>query len=105
MKASIGRIVRYHLTEQDAEQINRRRTTGESIADRIIEAVWPVGAQAHIGNVVQKGDPVAAIIVAVFGDDLVNAQALLDGTDALWLTSVSFSIHGPDGTWDWPPQV
>jgi hypothetical protein len=32
---TVGDIVQYTLTEEDASQINRRRTTKESIAHRI----------------------------------------------------------------------
>ena len=61
---SIGRIVHYRLSADDSTQINRRRTTGASIAARMKDAVsmhesitaWPAGAQAHIGNEAHEGD-------------------------------------------------
>ena len=89
MKPTIGRIVHYTLTEQDAEQINRRRTDGPSIAERIKAALWPLGAQGHIGNVVKAGDVFPMVIVRVWDvtSTSVNGQVLLDGNDAFWATS------------------
>jgi hypothetical protein len=63
---TIGRIVHYRLSADDAAQINRRRTSGVSIATRMktfagaVESPavvygWPEGAQAHIGNAVAEG--------------------------------------------------
>ena len=54
---SLGRSVHYVLSTQNAEQINRRRTNGSSIAVRMKEVppAWPAGAQAHIGNEAQEG--------------------------------------------------
>lgn len=105
MRPTIGRIVHYRLNQEDADQINRRRTTGESIAHRIHVAIWPLGAQAHIGMEVVSGDIVAAVITAIHSDRIINLQALLDGSDTYWATSISFNINSEPGTWDWPPQV
>ena len=62
MTPTIGRIVLYTLSEQDAVQINRRRTIGSAIADRLaydrgdlMMKAWPTGAQAHIGNDAKEG--------------------------------------------------
>ncbi len=117
MKPTIGRIVHYVLTAENAEQINRRRTTGASIAQRIgamvlsedgtaTGALWPVGAQAHIGNVVSEGDVVPMTIIRVWSEGLVNGQAMLDGNDALWVTSAhcSTAVGGAPGCWNWPPR-
>jgi len=40
MTPTIGRTVIYTLTEDNAAQINRRRTTGVSIAERIKVLAW-----------------------------------------------------------------
>ncbi len=42
MDITIGRIVLYTLA-QDSMEINRRRTTGALIAERIRENAWPLG--------------------------------------------------------------
>jgi hypothetical protein len=106
---SIGRIVHYQLSENDIEQINRRRTYGASIHGRMEENAWPVGAQAHIGNHQQAGDVVPLVIVRVWPDEGgvgipgVNGQALLDGNDVLWVTSAHEGTE--PGQWQWPPRV
>jgi hypothetical protein len=111
---TIGRIVHYTLSVYDAEQINRRRTTGASIAERMLDiaqrildglSTWPAGAQAHIGNHAKEGDVFPMIIVKVWGHDptsCVNGQVFLDGTDVLWATSVAVG-EGPR-TFSWPLQ-
>lgn len=115
---SIGRIVHYRLSADDAAQIMRRRTTGKSIADRMKNAIppdegrntdpiygWPAGAQAHIGNDVHEGDTFPMLIVRVWGPtatSCVNGQVFLDGNDVLWTTSVSVG-EGPR-TWSWPAR-
>ena len=106
MIPSIGRIVHYRLTEQQAAEINRRRTTGQSIAERIKVVAWPLGAQAHIGNTVAAGDTFPGMIVRTWGSDPtspVQLQVFLDGNDVLWATSVCAG-DGP-GTWCWPAKV
>ena len=111
---SIGRIVHYRLSAQDVEQINRRRTTGKAIAERMKLGIvpapnadtiygWPAGAQAHIGNSVTAGEVFPMLIVRVWGstvDSAVNGQVFLDGNDVLWVTSTKVG-DGP-GTFSWP---
>lgn len=103
MIPSIGRIVHYRLSTQDANEINRRRTTGQSIGERLTRvtsdghAQWPQGAQAHIGNPVSAGDIFPAMIVRLWDQPehpatattLVQLQVFLDGNDTYWATSVS----------------
>lgn len=114
---SIGRIVHYRLSVDDAIQINRRRTSGVSIATRMKSFVpsaqenesviygWPEGAQAHIGNAVKEGDVFPMLITKVWGDNpssAVNGQAYLDGNDVLWVTSACVG-DGPR-TFSWPQR-
>lgn len=114
---TIGRIVHYRLSEDDAKQINRRRTTGKSIADRIATRVqrleagaeealaWPVGAQAHIGNEAHEGDAYPMLITRVWGEtptSAVNGQCFLDGNDVLWVTSAIVG-EGPR-SFSWPTR-
>ena len=113
MKPSIGRIVQYRLSAEDAEQIMRRRTTRQKIADRLafdsgnpMMKAWPFGAQAHIGNDVREGDTYPMLIVKCWGDtetSSVNGQVFLDGNDVFWATSVSVG-EGPR-TWSWPERT
>lgn len=103
MQPSIGRLVHYKLSSDDAERINRRRVAEPH------EPGWPAGAQAHVGNGVAAGEVVPLVIVRVwpseYGDGKpgVNGQALLDGNDQLWITSAAEG-DGP-GQWCWPPRV
>jgi hypothetical protein len=103
MQPTIGRIVIYQLTQEDATAINRRRTTPESIKGRMSEGWhprWPEGAQAHIGNYATVGDECPAMIVRCPRQDRwVNLQVFLDGNDVLWVTGVQEgSINGQ---WHW----
>lgn len=113
---SIGRIVHYRLSADDAAAINRRRTDGSSIAQRMKNAIppqegqnsatiygWPSGAQAHIGNEAAEGDTFPMLITRVWGntpESAVNGQVFLDGNDVLWTTSVVVG-EGPR-TFSWP---
>lgn len=110
MNPTPGRIVHYVLREADAEAVNRRRTTGGAIAERM-----PIYAQAHItewpfvGNLATAGDVLPMIIARVWPDEYgagvpgVNGQVFLDGNDTLWVTSVREGTE--PGTWCQPPRV
>ncbi len=121
MKPTIGRIVHFTLTEQQAWEINRRRTTSKSIADRLSLTcdsfshpatvdlqpftAWPAGAQAHIGNKAKAGDVYPAMIVRTWGDSpdsCVQLQVFLDGNDTFWATSVNVGTE--PGTYAWPSR-
>lgn len=103
---SIGRIVHYQLSADDAQQINRRRTTGKSIAERMRAQpvpLWPTGTQAHIGNEVHEGGVYPMLIVAIWSADCVNGQVFLDGNDVYW--ALSRGQGQQPGQWIWPPRV
>lgn len=107
---SIGRIVHYVLSEEDAVQINRRRTIPSEVAHRIAQNEWPLGAQAHIGNTVNPGDVFPAIIVRYWGGCLLNLHVFLDGNDTFWATSRHMYDVGGDGymvpgSWHWPEST
>lgn len=125
MKPSIGRIVHYTLSEGDAEQINRRRTTGRAIADRLETGAWPLGAQAHIGNHAEAGQVYPLLITRVWPSDTgaVNGQVFLDGNDVFWATSrtqanypgmpeadapeggrIAAGTEDARGKWQWPTR-
>ncbi|WP_326745244.1 hypothetical protein [Streptomyces sp. NBC_01760] len=94
---TLGRIVLYRLSEQDASNINRRRKDFRNSgagADR-------TGFIGHIGNPAVEGQLCPAQIVRIFDDSMaVNLQVALDGNDQYWATS---RTEGTDpGTWAWP---
>ena len=102
MIPTIGRIVLYTLSEQDAAQINkRRRDAQEHLREHIENAT---GVAVHVGNGVSAGDVYPMIVTRAWGADaperLVNGQVLLDGNDTLWVTSVGVG-EGPR-TFAWP---
>lgn len=101
---TVGRIVHYRLSADDAARINRRRTDGASIAERMkgTRPAWPEGAQAHIGNPVQAGD-IFPMLITKSSASWCNGQVFLDGNDVLWVTSVAKG--DTDGTWFWPPRA
>lgn len=85
---SIGRIVHYRLSAEEADKINYDRK------------IW---SQTHKGNEVHEGDSFPMIITRVWGTDptsAVNGQVFLDGNDVLWATSVCVG-EGPR-TFSWP---
>lgn len=103
MKPTIGRIVLYTLTLEDSLAINRRRTDARSIAERIADGKWPLGAQAHIGDLVRANDVYPMMITRVFPGGNVNGQVSLDGSDSFWVTGV---FEGTDaGSWAWPLKI
>lgn len=109
-----GRIVYFVFSAAQAEEVNRRRTNGPSIAQRIDTLVpstqgdfasiqaWPDGAQAHIGNGVSEGTIAPAMIVAVNGPSgNSNLKVMLDGTDVYWAISRDYDALKQPGTWHW----
>ena len=104
-----GRIVYFVFDPESATQVNRRRTDGQSIRDRMTAdpPTWPAGAQAHIGNVVGPADVYPAMVLRVFTDDgTCNLRVFLDGNDDFWATSVLFDAGNEHGehrlrTWHW----
>lgn len=77
----------------DVEQINKRRADASNLnAAGVTLASQELGAQIHHGNQVSAGDIYPMVIVRVWGstpESCVNGQVLLDGNDALWVTSRS----------------
>lgn len=101
-KPTIGRIVLVALSAAMCEQINRRRTNGNSIKERMDEGNWPAGAQAHIGNEVTEGEVFPMVITKVWSEDCVNGQVLLDGNDTFW--GLSLQQGDEPGKWSWPKR-
>lgn len=85
-RPTVGRIVQYTLSEQDARVIHERRTRLDLL-----------------GNSVAEGDVYPMTIVRVWGDapgSAVNGQVHLDGQDTHWVTSAEHG-EGPRH-WSWP---
>lgn len=90
---SAGRIVHLCLSEACAAEINQRRE-----------------ADHRTGNSVEPGEIVPMIIVKAWSETCVNGQAILDGSDSLWCTSVQLDEAAAGepptmGTWRWPERV
>ena len=103
MTPTVGRIVHYCLTEQDAELVNRRRRPDYRGGDPLA-----MGHKFHHGNQASVGDVFPAMIVRVWegATPSVNAQVFLDGNDVLWATSVMETVDRiMPGGWFWPPRV
>ena len=83
---TLGRIVLYKLSEDDARHIQQQRSHNGTMA-----------------NMAGVGHKYPAVVVSTFGGEAVNLQVLLDGPDSFWATS----RHEGDqpGTWAWPPRV
>ncbi|MFF9097552.1 hypothetical protein ACF1AX_31075 [Streptomyces sp. NPDC014802] len=83
---TIGRVVIYRLSEEDARHIIQQRHHN--------------GAN---GNYVRAGDRFPAMVVQTFPAnpaDVANLKVMLDGDDTYWATSRHMG-DGP-GTWSWP---
>ena len=97
LKPTIGRIVLYKLSSDDARKINKRREDASINSDRM--KMDRIGYQAHIGNPVSAGSVFPMMIVGAWSDDLVNGRVFLDGNDTLWVTSAHRGSKITE--WDW----
>lgn len=109
---SIGRIVHYTLTAEDAEAINRRRDDFKAFNHVNRDTASEVGAFpgrsghiGHVGNSTSEGEVCPAMVVRVFAPDTIyaNLQVFLDGNDAYWVGSATEG-DGP-GHWAWPLRI
>lgn len=102
MIPSVGRIVHYTLSEDDATRINKRRKDAEVSEIAKDES----GAIVHFGNQVKAGETYPLVITRTWGDQegsAVNGQVLLDGNDIFWATSRKEGDN--QGDWSVPPRV
>lgn len=101
---TIGRIVHYTLTEQEAAHVNKRRADAKNLnAAGVTLASQELGPQIHIGNTASAGDIYPAMIVRVWPQELAQLQVFLDGNDTLWSTSRKEGSGA--GHWSWPPRA
>ena len=100
MKPTVGRIIHYTITTDEAEQINRRR------ADAAISAGTATGFVLHTGNRAEAGQVFPLLITRVWGDQpesAVNGQLFLDGNDTLWVTSAT--VGEGERHYAWPGRT
>ena len=105
MIPTIGRIVHYRLSSQDAQEIRRRRDDFLKYRQSKTGGLHE-GYQAHAGNSVNAGEVFPMIIVRTWGDDeraAVSGQVFLDGSDVFWATSRHEG--GAPGQWTWPERA
>lgn len=104
MTPSLGRIVHYTMTAEDAEKINKRRKDAHYAMD--MHRTSANGVMVHVGNDVKEGDVYPLIITKIWDEGeraSFNGQLMLDGNDLYWVTSTSIG----DGLRQcvWPPRV
>ena len=102
---TVGRIVRYTLSEDDAKRINKRRDDAVATAHAHKLNPEATGKQVHIGNVARTGDVHPMIIVRCWGttpQSPVTGQVMLDGNDTFWVTSVT--VGEGSRRWAWPTR-
>lgn len=96
MTGLLGVTVAYKLTEADAGRVNHNR----AMARRYGWAGNVTGQLVHQGNQVSPGEVFPAIVVRVWPSGYeANLQVMLDGTDALWVTSVQEGDGSVNGQW------
>lgn len=101
MTPTIGRIVHYTLTAEDAQKVNKRRQ----------DAVESDFTEEGTGAVIHYGEPVPEycvfpMIVTTVDRGIVGGQVFLNGNDTLWVYPVMEAEHpGDPGLWFWPPRV
>lgn len=100
-KPSVGRMVHYRLSQQEADEINTLRK--QAWTDVRSKTSNRNTKPARQGNDVVEGTVCAAIVTAVWSDNCVNLQVILDGNDSLWATSRSAGDQ--PGCWSWPERV
>ena len=97
---TIGRIVIYKLSADDATKINRRRQ--DAMRCMQMHIMNSNGVMVHVGNEAKEGAEYPMMIVAVWGsapDSYLNGKVELDGSDTYWATSVKVGIV--PGTYHW----
>lgn len=82
-KPTIGRIVHYHTTDADTTYFE---------------------SQSNAWKTHNKGGKLPAIITAVWSDNCINVQVIVDGVGPnLWKTSILEGVL--PGMWTWPERV
>lgn len=101
IKPTVGRIVLFKLSKADADEINKRRDDVAVYHKSYPELNVDTGFQVHVGSPAYAGQVLPMIIVAVWGETLVNGKVFLDGNDDFWALSIEKGEE--DHRWDWMP--
>lgn len=96
---TIGRMVHYKLSKEDAEVINKRRYDAQQNMEKI--KADSLGYVAHVGNEAIEGQILPMTVTVVHSEDLINGQVFLDGNDNFWALSAVRGVE--NGQWDWMP--
>lgn len=97
---TVGRVVLYRFTKEQAAEVNRRRA--HAVASLPLHRANANGVQIHLGNDVYVGQDYPATVIVAHGatwDSYVNLKVHLDGTDDYWARSVRCGDH--DGDYHW----
>lgn len=103
MIPTVGRIVHYTLSQQDADAINKRRNDA-SVSNA---GYANSGYVVHVGNQASEGQVYPMLITRVWTPGVettpVQGQVFLDGNDNFWASSV-MQGEGPR-TWCEPART
>lgn len=103
MKPTLGRIVHYSLSPADVEEINAARSEYDPVSRSHLPPQDSRGDAPSCGDVVPmiitKVTPAAGVL-----PEVVNGQAILDGSDSLWIKGAPASEKPEPGHWTWPPR-
>ena len=97
---TIGRIVIYTLSADDAAKINKRRDDAKLHMDN--HRANSNGVMVHVGEPVYVGQEFPMMIVAVRGarsDSTISGKVELDGSDTFW--APGRQVGTQPGTYRW----
>lgn len=100
-EVTVGRIVLYTLTEEDAIVIEVHRAKCKHTDHRTDYTI----THCAQGNPAHAGQQFPLLVTAVWSPQTVNGQVFLDGNDTLWVTSRQLdkgSFPPESGKWSWP---
>lgn len=101
MTPTLGRIVHYTMSSQDAMRVNKRRKD----ASRSDVAKRDLGVVVHYGSRVSAGDILPAMITKVHENGNLGLRVFLDGTDVFWVQAAQQAEETRlGGRWFWPPR-
>ena len=102
MKPTVGRIVHYKLSQEDAKIINRAASDGSYARRMMAMGSLTVGVMTHQGSFADVSDILPMVITRVNQDGTINGQVFLDGNGSAWVSYVEEGAKS--GTWSWPPR-